>query len=65
METITFRIIKIDNHMCRIEAKDIRGTYRTIALRGCICSLDVMLAEMERITKEVEQFGNNAIFTLD
>lgn len=64
METIKFRIIKY-NDMCRIEANDIRGTYRTIAPRGCICSLDIMLEEMERITKEVKQFGNNAIFTLD
>lgn len=66
METIKFRIIKNrDNDMCRIEAKDIRSTYRKIATSGCICSIDVMLSEMERITKEVAKLGNDAVFVLD
>lgn len=64
METIKFRVIKYDN-MCRIEAQDIRSTYRKIADSGCICSLDVMLSEMEHITKEVEKLGNKAVFVMD
>ena len=65
METIKFRIIKVSDDMCRIEAKDIRSIYRKIADGGCICSLDVMLAEMERITNEVEKLGNKAVFVTD
>lgn len=62
METIKFRIIKVSNDMCRIEANDCRSIYRNIADGACICSLDVMLEEMEHITKKVENLGNNAIF---
>ena len=65
METIKFRVIKCSNDMCRIEAQDIRSTYRKIADGGCICSLDVMLSEMEHITKEVEKLGNKAVFVTD
>lgn len=65
METIKFRIIKESDNMCRIVAKDIRSTYRNIADGACICSLDVMLAEMEHITKEVAKHGNKAIFIYD
>lgn len=64
METIKFRIIKYDD-MCRIEAQDIRITYKNIADGGCICSLDVMLSEMEHITKEVEKLGNKAVFVME
>lgn len=65
METIKFRVIKCSNDMCRIEAQNIRNTYRKIADEGCICSLDVMISEMEHITKEVEKLGNKAVFVMD
>lgn len=65
METIKFRVIKCSNDMCRIEAVDCRGIYRKIADGGCICSLDVMISEMEHITKEVEKLGNKAVFVMD
>lgn len=65
METIKFRIIKYSDNMCRIEANDYRIVYRNIADGGCICSIDVMLAEIEHITKEVEKLGNNAVFVMD
>lgn len=65
METIKFRIIKCSDDMCRIETTDCRSIYRKIADGACICSLDVMLAEMEHITKEVEKHGNKAIFIYD
>ena len=65
METIKFRIIKHDNDMCRIEASDCRSIYRNIADGGCICSLGVMLSEMEHITNEVEKLGNKAVFIME
>ena len=65
METIKFRVIKCSDDMCRIEAQDIRSTYRKIVDGGCICSLDVMLSEMEHITKEVEKLGNKAVFVME
>ena len=65
METIKFRVIKHSNDMCRIETTDCRSIYRKIADGGCICSLDVMLSEMEHITKEVEKLGNKAVFAMD
>jgi hypothetical protein len=65
METIKFRIIKHCDDMCRIEAVDCRTLYRDIADEACICSLDVMLGEIEHITNEVEKLGNKAIFVMD
>lgn len=65
MERIKFRIIKESDNMCRIVAKDIRSIYKNISDGACICSLDVMLAEMERITKEVTNYGNEAMFIFD
>lgn len=65
METIKFIIIKVSDDMCRIEVKDIRSIYRKIADGGCICSLGVMLSEMEHITKEVKKLGNKAVFVMD
>lgn len=65
METIKFRVIKCSNDMCRIETTDCRSIYRKIADGGCICSLDVMLSEMEYITKEVEKLGNKAVFVAE
>lgn len=65
MKTIKFRVIKCSDDMCRIESVDCRSTYRKISDGGCICSLDVMLSEMEHITKEVEKLGNKAVFVTD
>ena len=65
METIKFRIIKCSDDMCRIETSDCRTIYRNIANGACICSIEVMLSEIEYITKEVETLGNNAIFIMD
>ena len=65
METIKFRIITESNNMCRIETSDCRTVYRKIADGACICSLEIMLAKMEYITKEVEKLGNNAVFVMD
>ena len=65
METIKFRIIKCSDDMCRIETSDCRTIYRNIADGACICSIEIMLAEIEYITKEVEKLGNNAVFIMD
>ena len=64
-ETIKFRIVKVSDDMCRIAACDCRTVYRKIADGACICSIEVMLSEMESITKEVENLGNRAIFVFD
>lgn len=65
MEKIKFRIIKISDNMCRIEADDIRKIYRDIANGACICSLNIMLEEMEHISNEVARIGNKVIFVLN
>lgn len=65
METIKFRIIKINNDMCRIEASDYRSVYREISDEACICSLEIMFEEMQRIKKEVERFRNKVVFVID
>lgn len=65
METIRFRIIKCNDNMCRIETSDCRTIYRNIANGACICSIDVMLSEIEYITKEVSKLGNKSVFVMD
>ena len=65
METIKFRILKRSDNMCIIETSDCRTIYRNIANGACICSIEVMLSEIEYITKEVEKLGNNAVFVMD
>lgn len=65
METIKFRIIKCSDDMCRIETTDCRSIYRKIAGGGCICSLEIMLSEMQHITSEVEKLGNKAVFVTE
>lgn len=65
MEAIKFRVIKVSDNMCRIEAQDCRQIYRNIADGACICTLEIMLMEIEYITKEVENFGGNAVFIFD
>lgn len=64
-EKIKFRIIKVSEDMCRIEPCDIRKIYRDITDGACICSLNIMLEEMEHISNEVEKAGNKVIFVLD
>lgn len=64
MEQIKFNIIKVSDDMCRIETSDCRGIYRKIADGACICSLSIMLAEMEHISNEVEKLGNRAVFVM-
>ena len=62
MDIIKFSVIKASNDMCRIETSDCRAIYRKMANGACICSLDVMLTEMEEITNKVDNLGNKAIF---
>ena len=64
MEKIKFTIFTCGDNMCRIEANDCRSTYRKISDGACICSLDVMLLEMQRISEEVEKLGNIACFIM-
>lgn len=64
METVKFTVIRISPNMCRIVPHDIRDKFKTIADGGCIMSLEVMLSEMEHITKECEAIGVIALFEL-
>ena len=52
------------NHgdLCRIEANDYRTEIRKISDGACILSLDVLLAELNRIDKEMEKRGYIAVF---
>lgn len=65
METIKFGIININNDMCRIETSDCRSIYRKISDGACICSIEILLEEMQYITNEIEKLGNKAIFVID
>lgn len=64
MEIIKFRIIPIGDNMCRIVSQDIRSIYKNIADGSCICSMEIMLAEMKHIKEEVENLGNEAVFII-
>ena len=64
MEKITFNIWTCGDNRCRIEANDCRSIYRKMSDGACICSIDVMLFEMQRISKEVEELGNVACFVM-
>lgn len=62
LETIIFRITDIHDNQCRIVTNDCRTAYRKIATGACLCSLDILLQEMEHITKEVDKIGSKAVF---
>lgn len=62
METIKFTILRLTSDMCMIKTSDCREVYRNIASSGCICDLEVMLDEMERITAQVRKMGNETVF---
>ena len=64
METVKFTINVISPNMCRIVPHDIRSKFREIADGGCIISLDVMLAEMDNITKKCAEIGITALFEM-
>ncbi len=64
METVKFAINVISPNMCRIVPNDIRRRFKEIADGGCIMSLDVMLAEMESITKKCAEIGASALFEM-
>ena len=64
METVKFTINVISPDMCRIVPNDIRSKFKQIADGGCICSLDVMIAEIEHITKKCAEIGVTALFEL-
>ena len=64
MDTVKFTINVISPYMCRIVPHDIRSKFKEIADGGCICSLDVMLAEMEHITKKCGEIGVVALFEM-
>lgn len=65
METIKCRIIKVDDNMCRITINDCRSIYRNISEGACICSMDVMLDQIEHITNEIKKLGGRAVFVYD
>ena len=64
METVKFTIIVVSPDMCRIVPHDIRTKFKEIADGGCIMSLNVMLAEMESITKKCADIGITALFEM-
>lgn len=65
METIKFYIIRVGTNACRIQAHDIRTIYREISDGSCICSMDILLTEMESIKRNVkEKYGNEVVFEI-
>ncbi len=64
MEVVKFYISVISPDMCRIVPHDIRSKFKKIADGGCICSLDVMLSEMEHIKKQCAEIGVDALFEI-
>ena len=65
METIVFRIIKVNEYMCRIETVDCRTIYKDMEDGSCIGGIEVMLSVMEEITRKVENLGNKAVFVYE
>lgn len=59
---ITFDIIKLSDDMCRIVARDIRTVIRKLSDGGCICNIEVLLDEMERIENEASAMGYEVVF---
>jgi hypothetical protein len=59
------RIIKVNDNMCRITISDCRSIYRNISEGACICSMDVMLDQIEHITNEIKKLGGRAVFVYD
>ena len=64
MEIVKFNIDVLGGDMCRIVPVDYRATLWKIADGGCICSLDVMLSEMEHIKKQCAEIGVDALFEI-
>lgn len=64
METIDFRIIKIDKDMYYIDTKDTRNIYKEMIKGEAMCSMQMLFDKMECITKEVEKLGNKAVFVI-
>lgn len=64
METVKFVVNIISPDMCRIVPHDIRSIFREIADGGCIMSLDVMIEEMQTITKKCAEIGVLAVFEM-
>jgi len=62
METVRFYFNRISPDMCRIVPVDIRSQFRLIADGGCICDIETLLNEMNRITAECEKIGFSARF---
>ena len=64
MEKLTFDIFKLDDSMCIIHARNVRTDIRKLANGGCICDIETLLDEMERIKDEALVMGYEVVFTL-
>ena len=64
MEIVKFYIDVLGGDMCRIVPVDYRTKLWKIAGGGCICSLDVMLSEMQHIQKQCAEIGVEALFEI-
>lgn len=65
MEKTKFIITRMGYKMCMIKSLDVRERYQKIADSACICSLDVLLAELARIRNECEKIDVIPVFIFD
>ena len=64
-EKIKCLIIMVDDNLGRLTIRDCRSIYRNISEGACICSMDVMLDQIEHITNEIKKLGGRAVFVYD
>ena len=62
MEKITYNIIGIGSEMCRITCNDIRSKFSKYTDGGCICSLSILMYELQSITNACRANNAQAVF---
>lgn len=65
MEKIIFTIHHCNDDMCRIVAKNIKTDIRKLSDEACICDMDGLLDEMERIKADAEAIGYEVLFEIE
>ena len=64
MEIVDFLIVKVNDNMCRIVPKNNLDIYKKISGNTCICSIDMLISNMEKIKKEIGELGKDIVFTV-
>jgi len=57
--------IWIHNDFCRIEANDCRAKIRALSDGACICDIEVLMFELDRINKELAKINAIPVYTVE